>query len=240
MNQTDADKKRGSLTVEAMLVLPLVFISWLTIINLINIYYLQFCVQQALNNTAQRVAEYCYLLDRTGKLDELSEVMTMDSSTAEKSSGLKSNLNEMTGYAKGLGSDFSDFSFDKIEDIKANVSGFANSAKSAFNILSEIGIDDLKEYFASELSNAGTGMLIGAFVDAYISDLNVDVKDISEIDYSKSQFLYGGEQQFTIVATYTYHNPLSIRFFSDVEMAQMVTMRPWIGASHSGLTDLVK
>lgn len=240
MKQVEADKRSGSLTVEAMLILPLVFVSWLTIINLINIYYLQFCVQQALNNTAQRVAEYCYLLDRTGKLDELSEVMTMDSTTSKKSKGLKTNLNEMTGYAKDLGADFSDFSLDKIEDIKTNVSGFADSAKSAFSTLSDIDLNDLKEYFASELSNAGTGMLMGAFVDSYISDLNVDVKDISKIDYSKSQFLYGSEQQFTIVATYTYHNPLSIRLFSDVEMAQMVTMRPWIGASHSGLTDLVK
>lgn len=240
MKQQCSERKRGSLTVEAMLILPLVFVSWLTIINLINIYYLNFCVQQALNNTAERVAEYCYLLDRTGKLDEISEIMTMDSATAQKSSGLKSNLTKMTDSAKSLGSHFSNFSFDEIEDIKEDVNGFADSAKSAFSTLKEISVDDLKEYFASELSNAGTGMLIGAFVNSYIKDLNVDISDISTIDYSKSQFLYGDEQQFTIVATYTYHNPLSIKLFSDVQMAQMITMRPWIGASHSSLKDLVK
>ena len=40
MKQNTAKRQRGSLTVEAMLVLPLVFVSWLTIINLINIYLL--------------------------------------------------------------------------------------------------------------------------------------------------------------------------------------------------------
>ena len=38
-------KRRGSLTVEATLILPFVLISWLTIINLLNIYYMQTCIQ---------------------------------------------------------------------------------------------------------------------------------------------------------------------------------------------------
>lgn len=240
MKQNIKKDQRGSITVEAMLVLPLVFISWLTIINLINIYYLQFSVQQALNSTAQRVAEYCYLIDRTGQLDKLGEIMTMDTSTAQKSSQLKEGINGVTGYAKRMGDLLTNFSLDRISEIKENVDGFTESAQTAFDALGDMTPEDLKEYFLSELSVAGTGMLIGGLVNTSIKDLNIDLKDISKIDYTKSQFLYGNQQQFTIVATYTYHNPLAIRLFSDVEMAQMITMRPWIGASGSGLTDLVK
>ena len=58
------------------------------------------------------------------------------------------------------------------------------------------------------------------------------------MDYSKSKFLYGDDQQFTIIVTYTYHNPLSIKYFSDIPMMQMVTMRPWIGQSNTGLKEL--
>lgn len=239
MEHKHTAKNRGSLTVEAMLVLPLVLISWLTIINLINIYYLQFGIQQALNSTAQRVSEYCYLMDRMGQLDKLSEVLAMDSSTSGTSSQLKEGISGLTGYAKEIGSLLSDFSLDKIGDIKDNVTGFTDSAQTAFEALGDMDLEDLKDYFLSELSSAGTGMLIGGMVNACIEDLDIDLKDVSKIDYSKSQFLYGDQQQITLVATYTYHNPLGFWFFSDVQMAQMITVRPWIGASGSGLTDLV-
>lgn len=239
MKQNTAKRQRGSLTVEAMLVLPLVFVSWLTIINLINIYYLQFSVQQALNSTAQRVAEYCYLIDRAGQLDKLGEILTMDSSTSEKSSQLKEGITGVTGYAQDLGNILTNFSLDKIPQIKESVEGFTDSAKTAFDALGQMKPEDLKEYFLSELGGAGAGMMIGSMVNASIEDLNIELKDISEIDYTKSQFLYGSQQHFTIVASYTYHNPLAIRLFPDIKMAQMITMRPWIGASGSSLTDLV-
>lgn len=239
MEQTHTARNRGSLTVEAMLVLPLVFISWLTIINLINIYYLQFSIQQALNSTAERVSEYCYLVDRMGQLDKMSEILSMDSSASGTSSQLKEGITGMTGYAQEIGGLLTDFSLDKIGEVKDNVTGFTDSAQTAFEALGDMNLEDLKDYFLSELSSAGTGMLLGGMVDACIRDLDIDLKDISKIDYSKSQILYGDQQHITLVATYTYHNPLGAWFFSDVQMAQMITVRPWIGASGSGLTDLV-
>ena len=231
-------KRRGSLTVEATLILPFVLISWLTIINLLNIYYMQTCIQQALNNTAQRLSEYCYLLYKTGYLEQASDILNMDAGTTTNSSQLKTSVKSMSEHAKKIGEELQQFSISSVPTIIDEAKGFTSSAKDAYNTVSNITVDQIKDYFLSELSNAGTGILVGAFVNSYIKDLKVDTRNIDKLDYSKSKFLYGDDQQFTIVVTYTYHNPLSIKYFSDIPMMQMVTMRPWIGQSNTGLKEL--
>lgn len=231
-------KRRGALTVEATLILPFVLISWLTIINLLNIYYMQTCIQQALNNTAQRLSEYSYLLYKTGYLDQAADILGMDASTTQNSSKLKTSMKSMGEHAQNIGNELQQFSISKVPTIIDEAKSFTTSAKDAYSTISNITVEQLKDYFLSELSNAGTGILVGAFVDSYIKDLKVDTRNIDTLDYSKSKFLYGDDQQFTIVVTYTYHNPMSIKYFSDVPMMQMVTMRPWIGQSNTGLKEL--
>lgn len=240
MEQKHRAGRRGSLTVEAALILPFVLISWLTIINLLNIYYLQACIQQALNNTAQRVSEYCYLLARTDTLDDVSDLLAMSATTAQKSSTLKNGVTEMGTRAQNIGRMLDDFSLTQLPALIDETTAFAGSAKTVYGTLKTVSAEDLKDYFVSELSNAGTGIVAGAFVNSYIKDLKVSTKNISALDYTKSKFLYGKDQEFTLVVTYTYHNPLAFRFFPDQQMMQMVTMRPWIGADGTGLKELVK
>lgn len=57
-------KKRGSLTVEATLVFPLVIITLLFVANILNICMVHLCMQQALNNTAKKISQYSYLAYR--------------------------------------------------------------------------------------------------------------------------------------------------------------------------------
>ena len=110
-------KRRGSLTVEATLILPFVLISWLTIINLLNIYYMQTCIQQALNNTAQRLSEYSYLLYKTGYLEQASDILNMDAGTTTNSSQLKTSVKSMSEHAKKIGEELQQFSISSVPTI---------------------------------------------------------------------------------------------------------------------------
>lgn len=229
---------RGSLTVEAALVLPLVFISWLMIINLLNMYYMQNCTQQALNLTAKRVAEYCYLMERTGTLDEIQNAMTMDAETSKKTSQIKTGMDGMSESAKKIGREFTHFSLHSIENIVNNVKAFSSSASTAFKALKDVKVDDIKDYIVSEAASAGSGMAIGAMVDGYMEELKVNMTNVTDRSYLASQFLYGSDQYITIVMTYTYHNPLGFKAFSEIKIAQMATVRPWIGDGRGSLAEL--
>ena len=56
-------RSEGSLTAEAALVLPVFLFSVLSIVYLFQLMSLQMKVQAALNQTAEQIASYGYLLD---------------------------------------------------------------------------------------------------------------------------------------------------------------------------------
>ena len=66
-------KKRGSLTVEASIVLPIVLITLLFFINFINVYLEHMCMQQALNNTAKKISQNAYLVYRFSGEEQYTE-----------------------------------------------------------------------------------------------------------------------------------------------------------------------
>ncbi len=56
-------KKKGVITVEATLVLPMYILAILFIINFLNIGYMQLVIQQGLNNAGQTFSQYCYAIN---------------------------------------------------------------------------------------------------------------------------------------------------------------------------------
>lgn len=57
-------KRKGSLTVEAALVFPLVIVTLLFIANILNICMVHLLMQQSLNNTAKKISQDTYLVYR--------------------------------------------------------------------------------------------------------------------------------------------------------------------------------
>ena len=290
-------KNRGSLTVEATLVLPFVFISWLTIINFLNVYFVHTCIQQALNNTARRLSEYAYFIERTDIEGTLVEAFDQTEDTEKKATELKDNTEEAYNSGKELidnGKSLYDTikeSGNNIKSVKENtdavfngiaggdVSGlssnidgitssgqalignlknlelgrireqiiepaksFGNAVKATYEIAKTINGDNIKDYFISQLANPAGGVLVGLFVNMYIKDLNLEsMKNVSSLDYVDSQFFMGDEQAtFAIVVTYTYNNPLNIKFFKDIKMRQVATMNMWIGDESTDIRKLAK
>lgn len=291
-------KSRGSLTVEATLILPFVFISWLTIINFLNVYLVHTCIQQALNNTAKRFSEYAYIGERITMSDgssvvsHLSDLYSLDEDTEKKANSLaddadkilengkkvKDNATSMWDTAqeiKGNLKDTTDAAFDgmmgddasglssRIDAITANgqtlitnlqkldlshiqsniiqpAKEFKNAIKDAYTTVKSISGDNLKDYFERELLNAGSGLLVGGFVNLYIKDLNVQVmKNVSTLNYTQSRFFYGDTNStFALIVTYTYRNPFNIKFFDDIKMKQVATMNMWIGDTDTDLRKL--
>ena len=291
------NKNRGSLTVEATLILPFVFISWLTIINFLNVYFVHTCIQQALNNTARRLSEYAYLAERSNIDDKLEEIYALEEDTQEKTtdikdnskkayenghklvknannmyqtvqdsckeinsvkentnavfngfaggemSGLSSNIDGITNSCKNLMSNLQKLELGRIkEQIIEPAKEFGNAVKATYETVKSINGDNLTDYLKSQLANPVSGELVGLFVNMYIKDLNVEsMKNVSRLNYTGSQFFMGKDHAtFTIVVTYTYHNPFNIKFFDDIKMRQIATMNMWIGDEASDIRKLAK
>lgn len=290
-------KNRGSLTVEAAIILPIVLISWLTIINFLNIYFIHICIQQALNNTAKRLAEYAYIMERTDVLPKVVSAYGLDKDTEEKAINIRDNVDtaidrantvhkntvDLIDNAKQAGNNalaikdntnevFNSMGSGDMNSLSKNLEGikdsgeklvnnfqhielgkiksgiiepakeFGNAVKNTYEVVKTINGENVKDYFISELTNGGTGLLVGLFVKSYITDLNIkQMENVSPLDFTSSKFFFGKDKNtFAITVVYTYNNPLGFKFFDKIQMHQTAIMNMWVGDEASDIRTLIQ
>ena len=239
---------RGSLTVEACIILPVVVITWLSLINLLNIYLIRSVFQQALSNTAARISEYYYMVERTfpdRSLESMKGLFKEEKTTSGTADALSTGLNNCQESVKKIGKDY-DILMDNgtidlatVKNMFEEGENFYKAAKDTANAIRSISAEGLKDYFLSQITNGVTGSVIGAFTDSYVKDLKVSEQNISNRTYANSEFFVGDDDEFVLVVDYIYTNPLSVKYapYHEIHMRQMVFMRPWFGESGSGLKE---
>ena len=88
-----ANKQKGSITVEATLFLPLFFLAFISIYNLVYFARAQLIVQYATDQAAKEVAQYSYILEKTGILESLDGLNTRAEDFEKEIAGLEEQLN---------------------------------------------------------------------------------------------------------------------------------------------------
>lgn len=190
MNKTKNEK--GSVVIEASLILPVLLVFLMMFVYLINMFIVQTMVQYALNQTVNELGNYTYILNEVGFVDWLNNEKDKDN---EKTNELKNNASQLIDTydkvmdlcddTKETGSDventvnnISEGNVD-IEQIKSTInglssykeelSGTASSAKRSWGIIKTYAknpsklLEQLVSQGKLELINAGGGLL-GAFL----------------------------------------------------------------------------
>ena len=85
-------KEKGSITVEAALFLPLFFMAFLTIYNLVYFARAQVLMQYAADQAAKEVAQYSYILEKAGILESLDNLNTRAENFETEISSIRENL----------------------------------------------------------------------------------------------------------------------------------------------------
>lgn len=85
-------KERGSITVEAALFLPVFLMAFLTIYNLVYFARAQMLMQYAADQAAKEVAQYSYILEKTGILESLDNLNTKTESFESDMNSIRENL----------------------------------------------------------------------------------------------------------------------------------------------------
>lgn len=89
MNKT---KEQGSITVEAALFLPVFLMVFLTIYNLVYFARSQVLMQYAADQAAKEVAQYSYILEKTGILSSLDNLNTKSEKFESELNSIRENL----------------------------------------------------------------------------------------------------------------------------------------------------
>ncbi len=86
------DRERASITVEAALFLPLFLMAFLTIYNLVYFARAQMLMQYAADQAVKQVAQYSYILEKTGILDSLDNMTTKNEKFEQDMDSIRKNL----------------------------------------------------------------------------------------------------------------------------------------------------
>lgn len=179
MNQK---KNKGSLTLEASIVLVFFLVAYMAILSVINMYRAQVLIQNAANQTAREIAQYTYLLKKAG-LAEFGKQASNDAGTftddTNKMIGTVFSFFEASSEgldaAKEIANDISVQTFpDGISQLTSQLEVMQKDAdtieKQADNIYSEYKtmMDAGTEYFSnpSAIFNGMLAILKDATCDA--------------------------------------------------------------------------
>lgn len=230
--------KKGSITVEAILVLPIYILVILFIINFLNISYLQLTIQQGLNNAGRTLAQYCYAVDVTLGIERINDTKVDDG--IEAVGTVVENFNTLT---TSVGNIFSNFSIDNISEIIKEAQVFLNSIKTMKDVIGQIKGENVINYLLTTGTQMGVTTIVESVVDEYLTEMKVNrnlLKD-GKINYRvfmcKKDNSENGEYKndIVLVAEYKYEHSMFSMFTDGINMRQVVAVHPWIGGKTEGV-----
>ncbi len=246
-----ARQQRGSLTVEAVVILPIYILVLFFVLNFMNIFYMQLAIQEGLNNTAAVIGKYCNVAAVTVGMDafNLQETTSTVGAVVEP-------VTEIMNSAGGIVTVFTKEGFNagSFETLKSH----GESLKENFDKLHDEFPDmatakskakELGKQLPNLLISGGVELLgslgVSASMERYLSEMKVNQNLLEGDPGQKIRFLLAiddtngpdGTPRYDLVLTaqYTYKDPMFSIFFDSIEMKQSVVVHPWIGGKTEGL-----
>ena len=245
-------RQKGSLTIEAAIVLPLILTIIFTMGFLIQIFYVQVVVQHAINETAKEIAAYGYLLDKAGLYspeDGVAFASLMDVEDTDKTAILNprtevaggSGYNEMASFLEELG----DLAFTLYQAYDENDLG-----APVMSILGDLLLDAVTSMAASELENyleeldfdldnyLGELMTRQLIRKYFVSPNSVSMEErleqlniVGGLDFRGSQFFKPPHADYILlVVSYDLDPILPIPILGEMRITQHVFVRGWVTA----------
>lgn len=229
--------QKGSLTVEATVILPIYLLTLFFVLNFMNIFYMQLAIQEGLNNTASVLGKYCNVAAVTVGMDrfELSKGNS-DRVTALQTdiNSFGKDLNHVVDILQG------DFSLERLSDLIDAGKGMYTSVSDIAHEVAGIGGDDVTNLLLSGAVELAGSAGVTAIMNDYLREMHVNQNLLEGADGEKLKFFLALDREnhdIVLTAQYRYKDPMFSIFFDSIDMKQSVVVHPWVGGSTPGLYD---
>jgi hypothetical protein len=232
--------KKGSLTVEAAIALPVFLCAVISIVMLARVVYTHGMIQHALNETADEIASAGYIYHISGIRDihdsarsgikERTDIFREQMDTVFDVLGsLGGSMEGSTESDGSLLEGIGDTAANPVDELK-NIACFL-AGGSFEDIKAELFTPVVKLYMKKYL-RSGSGD-----ADAVLSALNIP-GGFDGLDFSDSAFLEDPDENIDIVVRYAIELPVPIKAPPRLELVQRATARAWLGGDEaSGVLD---
>lgn len=250
--------RRGSLTVESAIVLPVIICIILSIAFIMRITYVHSVVQHALNDSANELSTYSYLYSISNLQDLNNQIEGISS---DKESTAVNHLDTILGSITSLGQKAEDVKEAASNPLEADIEGIAQIYKDGKADISKLkGIyDEIKGHpkgwkgggkkevlsfvtlAAHGLFEKGKGELTGVIMKIMMrkhfatdkQDENTRLLNLNvENGYEGLDFtgtrLFKDKQTIDIIVTYRIKPFLPINILPDIKIVQRAYVRGWL------------
>lgn len=240
--------RKGAMTVEAALVLPLLLCAFLSIVFIIKAVYAYELINHALNETASEIASSSYIYNVSGLRDLHDTVRNGMNDKSEVFAGqigsVFDTFNSLKSVKRSMGQGLQgvEDSAALLQDADRSFSDLINSAKAT----ASDPLEELKSivcYIARGTFDDVKTQLFTPVVKLYMRKyfITEDIKDadqrlkllnieegFSGLDFSESSFLSDRDENIDIVVQYTIRLPLPVQFIHGLNITQRVKVKAWM------------
>jgi len=247
-------REKGSLTVEASLVLPIFICAILTIGFLTKLVYTHEIIQHAIDDAANEMASSCYLYYTSGVYDIDDTISSNLEEKKEKSKEhidsildcygeLNDSISQIENNSKDIYENVSNGKINEVSDLVdgiisqgENISGNVNDAGA---VIKDIANDpkgemiSLAALIAKEGYDTGKTAVGNTLIRHYIkkhglTDDRLKSLSIDGLDFSSSTYFQDNED-IDVIVKYNVSIPLPIRFINNIHIVQRSAARAWMG-----------
>lgn len=225
-------KRKGSITVEAAIIMPIYILLLAFLINFLSIFYIKLVVQGGLNSAATTIAQYCYAVDLTLGMENF----TLSEETSQKADALADSIEQFSSSSRDMASVFDKtFSFDTVPELIKKGVDFAKSAKSLGTKLRGINGADVKNYLLTSATESGGGLIVQEMVENYIDEMKIN-RNLIDGPIQYDLYIMKENTDLVLTACYQYHDSMFSAFTDKpFVIKQQIVVHPWIGGNTDGL-----
>lgn len=252
----DSRKNKGSLTMEASLVVPIFTFAILTIILFMKLVYVQEIMQKAINDSANGIAQFAYVYEASGfkKIgDKLVDNTNKGAALAEEhlaktTQAIDAFSQIEQGKEKLTSGDFSDVkdyvketneslntASDNIESIIKDIKEKGGVKREAVSIISLVGKCMLGETNKQATRVITTLMMYnslegdGMSANDRLKSLHV-VQSLWQLDFDESSmFMDKDHKEVNVIVTYEVKIPIPFNLIPKFTVTQRASALAWLG-----------
>lgn len=220
--------KKGSVTIEAALVLPIFLCVVISVVFLIKTVYTHELIQHAITATADEMAASGYVFHISGLRDLNTE---LDSGMEHRAQIFKNHINTVFDSVDSLGR-----ILDIHETVDAVASNSVDELKNIASLLASSVYDDLKTELFTPLVKLKIKkyMTSGSEqdVDERLRTLNVE-NGFNGLDFKESCFLNDENNDIDIIVKYRINLPVPVKILPNIEIVQRASAKAWMGGDET-------
>lgn len=251
--------RKGAMTVEAALILPLVLCAFFTVVFIIKTVCTFGLIQHAIDETASEIAASSYIYHISGIRDIHDTVRDGINDRSSEISGQIGSVIDAYDALSSIGSSVRNRGPKGVQDDIKAIQDAKHSFSEIFEQSGHIMSDPLDELKSIAFYIAGGAFddiktqlylpVVRLYMKKYLASeaypdadsrlraLGV-VNGFSGLDFSSSSFLADRDENIDIVVRYRVKLPLPFRFYDDMEFVQRAKVKAWMGGDEkTGVLD---